>query len=138
MGWIRPEDMMPPEGLQVLLEVSGLYTASYGLMADHSFMLGTWIVPDGSDQGEWLLWDNSNCNVGCDDGHICDPTVHAWMPLPKHFEPRETFPQDEDRMEHSMFVDDPEWLYKDNAVYEQMSLENFLEGGEQCKHLMKA
>lgn len=39
MGWIRPEDRMPPEGLQVLLEVSGLTTAPYSLVWDHDFCL---------------------------------------------------------------------------------------------------
>lgn len=30
-------------------------------------------------------------------------------------------------MEHAMFEDDPEWLYKGDAVYEQMSIEEFLQ-----------
>ena len=31
-------------------------------------------------------------------------------------------------MEHAMFEDEPEWLYKGDAVYEQMTLEDFLNG----------
>ena len=33
-------------------------------------------------------------------------------------------------MEHAMFEDDPEWLYKDDCVYEQMTLEDFLGGAK--------
>lgn len=61
--------------------------------------------------------------------HIIDPTVHAWMPLPRHFAaPEKGFSYNEDLMEHAMFEDDPEWLYKDDAVYTQMTLEEFMEG----------
>lgn len=38
MGWIKPEDKMPPSGLNVLLEVSGIWVA--GLQSDHSFEIG--------------------------------------------------------------------------------------------------
>jgi len=31
----------------------------------------------------------------------------------------------------AMFEDDPEWLYKDDCVYEQMTLEEFLKEGNQ-------
>jgi hypothetical protein len=37
---------------------------------------------------------------------------------------------EDDLMEHAMFEDDPEWLYKGNCQYEQMSLEEFLKGAE--------
>ena len=32
-------------------------------------------------------------------------------------------------MEHAMFEDDPDWLYKGDAVYEQMTLDEFLQIG---------
>ena len=120
MGWIEPKDKMPPEGLHVLLEVSGYGTGNHGeaIMADHSFYIGTWILPVGQDEGEWFLQSEST---------IFNPEVHAWMPLPKHFQPQTIFEQEPDLMEHAMFEDDPDWLYKDDAVYEQMSIEDFLE-----------
>jgi hypothetical protein len=37
---------------------------------------------------------------------------------------------EDDLMEHAMFEDDPELLYKGNCQYEQMSLEEFLKGAE--------
>ena len=126
MGWIRPEDRMPPQGLEVLVEVSGRFTAPYGLVADHCFFIGSWIVPSGETDGSWLIWDASN--NGKDDYHMSYPTVHAWMPLPKHFESPEGFEMEPDMMEHAMFEDDPEWLYKGDAVYEQMSLEDLMGG----------
>ena len=120
MGWITPEDRMPPEGLHVLLEVSGIFSAAYGLVADHSFYLGSWIVPHGETEGHWLIYDS------CDEenNHIIYPKVHAWMPLPKHYQQVEMgFEPEPDMMEHSLFEDDPEWLYNGDAVYEQMSME---------------
>lgn len=123
MGWIDINDRMPPEGLEVLLEVSGLTTAPYNMVWDHGFCIGTWIVPERKE-GRWLLRDG----IEGDDYHIISPTVHAWMPLPKHYQPQEKFAQDDDLMEHAMFEDDPEWLYKDDAVYTKMTIEEFLEG----------
>lgn len=127
MGWIRPEDRMPPEGLQVLLEVSGLTTAPYSVVWDHGFCLGCWLVPEGKE-GLWYLTDGNEENH-----HIINPTVHAWMPLPRHFEaPEKGFSYEEDLMEHAMFEDDPEWLYKDDCVYEQMTIEDwFRENGKE-------
>ena len=123
MGWIRPEDRMPPEGLDVLLEVSGLTTAPYNMVWDHGFCIGCWIVPTGKE-GRWFLTDANEDNY-----HIISPTVHAWMPLPRHYEPPESgFSYKEDLMEHAMFEDDPEWLYKDDAVYEQMTIDQWLGG----------
>lgn len=129
MGWIDVNDRMPPEGLEVLLEVSGLTTAPYNMAWDHGFCIGTWIVPSDrngkpAEEGHWFLTDANENNY-----HIIDPTVHAWMPLPRHFAaPEKGFSYNEDLMEHAMFEDDPEWLYKDNAVYTQMTLEEFMEG----------
>lgn len=125
MGWIPIEDRYPPEGLQVLIEVSGQFSAPYGLVADHSFFIGSWIVPQGETEGIWLIDDSS----GKENYHLIYPTVHAWMPLPKHYQPQEMgFKQEPDLMEHAMFEDDPDWLYKGDCVYEQMSLEDFLNG----------
>jgi len=121
MGWIDIEDRMPPEGLQVLLEVSGMGTDEHKctVYADHGFYIGCWIVSDmPDDNGHWLL------NTKTD---YYDPTIHAWMPLPKHYQPQTMFTQEPDLMEHAMFEDDPEWLYKGDAVYEQMSIEEFLQ-----------
>lgn len=124
MGWIKPEDKMPPAGLEVLLEVSGHWIS--GLIADHSFELGSWIIPSGKTVGHWFIHGATEyCGKYYE---LTDPTVHAWMPLPKHFEPQEIFDGEPDMMEHAMFEDDPEWLYKGDAVYEQMSLEDFLGG----------
>lgn len=124
MGWIKPEDKMPPSGLLVLLEVSGYWTSN--LIADHSFELGCWIGnPDGNRKPFWVI---HGATEYCGKYYELDnPTVHAWMPLPKHFQPKEVFDQDEDMMEHPMFEDEPEWLYKDDCVYEQMSIEDFME-----------
>lgn len=119
MGWIDVNDRMPPEGLEVLLEVSGLTDAPYSLVWDHGFCIGTWIVPSDrngkpAEEGHWFLTDANENNY-----HIIDPTVHAWMPLPRHFAaPEEGFRYNEDLMEHAMFEDDPDWLYKGDAVYE--------------------
>lgn len=125
MGWIRPEDKMPPSGLEVLLEVSGWWTA--GLVSDHNYELGTWIGnPDGGREPFWLI---HGATEYCGKYHeLINPIVHAWMPLPKHFEPNKVFDQEPDLMEHAMFEDDPEWLYKNDCVYEQMTLEEFLKG----------
>ena len=120
MGWIDVNDKMPPEGLQVLLELSGRSIDEHGvhLVSDHDYYLGTWIHPVGEDKGHWLI----------DSQHeIWSLTVHAWMPLPKHYQQKEmAYEPDEDMMEHAMFEDDPEYLYKGNAVYEQMTLEEFM------------
>ena len=127
MGWIDVNEMMPPEGLEVLLEVSGFFTnTNCSERANHGFFIGSWIVPEGTNEGEWLIWDS--CSE--ENSHFIDPEVHAWMPLPKHFGADEGWsnPHEEDMMEHAMFEDDPEWLYKGDCVYEQMSLEDFLGG----------
>lgn len=117
MGWIDPKDKMPPEGLQVLLELSGRSIDEHGvhLVSDHSFYIGTWIHPVGQEKGEWLIESQNE---------IWARRIHAWMPLPKHYQQKEMAydPEDEDMMEHAMFEDDPEWLYKDDVVYEQMTL----------------
>lgn len=117
MGWIKPEDKMPPEGLNVLVEVSGYGTGDHGerIVADHDFYLASWIHPTGEDHGSWFLETRSD---------YWSPEIHAWMPLPKHYQQKELgYEPEEDMMEHAMFEDDPEWLYKDDAVYEQMTLE---------------
>ena len=118
MGWIVPEDRMPPQGLQVLIEMSGHCLGDHGesLVADHSFYTASWIVPHGQDEGEWLI-DARHDFYGL--------TVHAWMPLPKHYQQCEMgFEPEPDMMEHAMFEDDPDWLYKGDAVYEQMTMED--------------
>ena len=130
MGWIDVNDKLPPEGLQVLLEVSGRYTGRGNIVADHGFFIGTYIVPESADPG-WIIDDASTES----DGHILYPEVHAWMPLPKHFAKQELFTQEEDMMEHAMFEDDPEWLYKDDAVYEQMTMEEFIQESRRQKCL---
>lgn len=122
MSWIKPEDRMPPEGLNVLVEISGYGTGDKGerILADHDFYLATWIHPVGQDQGEWFIETTSD---------YWNPTIHAWMPLPKHYEQKELECEpEEDMMEHAMFEDDPEWLYKGDAVYEQMTLEELFGG----------
>lgn len=105
MSWINTEEMMPPQGLLVLLEVSGWYNSPFAMVADHDFYLGSWL----GDKG-WLIDDASE---GCEH-HITNPTVHAWMPLPKHFAKKELgFSEDEtDMMEHAMFEEDPKCLYR--------------------------
>lgn len=121
MGWIDPSDRMPPEGLGVLVEMSGRGTDDIGvqIVADHDFYLASWIHPVGDDEGHWLIETNSN---------YWSPEIHAWMPLPKHYQQKELgFEPEPDMMEHALFEDDPEWLYKGDAVYEQMSLEEFME-----------
>lgn len=124
MGWIPIEEKYPPEGLHVLLEVSGWFSCNYGVMADHSFYIGTWIVPVGEEEGHWLIRDASEDGAG----HLIDPEVHAWMPLPKHYQPQKVFSQEPDLMEHSLWEEDPEWLYKGKYVYEQMTLEEMMKG----------
>ena len=121
MGWIDPHDKMPPEGLQVLLELSGRSIDEHGvhLVSDHDFYLGSWIHPAREEKGHWLI----ECK-----NEIWALRIHAWMPLPKHYQQKEmTYePEEDDLMEHAMFEDDPEWLYKGGAVYEQITLEDFL------------
>jgi hypothetical protein len=117
MSWIRPEDKMPPEGLCVLVEVSGYGTGDKGerIVADHDFFLASWIHPVGEEYGSWFLETTSD---------YWNPTIHAWMPLPRHYQQKEMgYEPEEDMMEHAMFEDDPEWLYKGEAVYEKMTLE---------------
>lgn len=117
MSWIEPSDRMPPEGLHVLVEASGRGTDDIGvqIVADHDFYLATWIHPVGEKEGFWDIDSSSN---------FWSMEVHAWMPLPKHFQQKEMgFEPEPDMMEHAMFEDDPEWLYKADAVYEQMTLE---------------
>ena len=105
MSWIPIEEKYPPQGLQVLVEASGYYGGSLGVVADHSFYIGSWVVPEG-EEGDWVLWDNSNCNVGPDSGHIFHPKVHAWMPLPKHYQPNEMgLEQEPDLMEHRTWAE---------------------------------
>lgn len=123
MGWIDATEKLPPEGLSVLLEVSGSFSAPYSLIADHDFFIGCWIVPSGEKEGKWLITDGHEENY-----HLCFPIVHAWMPLPKHFQKSEKFDREDDLMEHAMFEDDPEWLYKGNCIYEQMSIEEVFNG----------
>lgn len=117
MSWIKPEDRMPPEGLCVLVEISGYGTGDKGerIVADHDFFLASWIHPVGEEHGSWFLETTSD---------YWNPTIHAWMPLPKHYHQKEMgYEPEPDMMEHAMFEDDPEWLYKGEAVYEQMTLE---------------
>lgn len=117
MGWIEPNDRMPPEGLYVLVEMSGRGTDDIGvqIVADHDFYLASWIHPTGEQEGHWFIDTKSN---------YWSTTIHAWMPLPKHYQQKELgFEPEPDMMEHAMFEDDPEWLYKADAVYEQMTLE---------------
>lgn len=124
MGWIDIEKQMPPMELRVLLELSGTCFGEneITLYADHDYCLGSWIVPSGEKDGEWLI-DSSN--------EFTHPTVHAWMPLPKHYQQKEyAYAPEPDMMEHAMFEDDPDWLYKGDCVYEQMSLEDFMKGVE--------
>ena len=126
MGWIEPQDRMPPEGLEVLLEVSGKFSGPVNIKADHGFYLGCWMSPVG-EEPKWFIDDAYEGSNG-DVEHMLDPVVHAWMPLPRHFQPQEVFTQEEDLMEHAMFEDEPDWLYKGDAVYEQMSLEDLFGG----------
>ena len=122
MGWIDLKDKYPPQGLQVLLEVSGRCINEHGtiLIADHGFHIGSWLVPVGKKEGCWLIESTDE---------LYDVTVHAWMPLPEHFEHQEIFGEPEDDlMEHAQFEDDPEWLYKGKYTYEQMSMEDFMKG----------
>ena len=123
MGWIRPEDKLPPEGLRVLAEVSGSGTGTHGerIAADHCFYLATWIIPEGKTE-DYAFWAIDT------EVKLWDLTIHAWMPLPKHFEQMEIFEPEPDMMEHALFEENPDWLYKGEAVYEQMSLEDLFEG----------
>lgn len=124
MGWIRPEDRMPPSGLLVLIEASGYITNS--LIADHDYYLATWIDnPDGGRDPFWLVHGSSEDYLG----HLVrfeDPEVHAWMPLPKHYQkPRHTAAP-ANMMEYPMFESSPDWLYKGEAVWEQRTIEDVL------------
>lgn len=123
MGWIELSEKYPPQGLDVLVEISGnIYGANYAGVIDHDFYIGTWLIPVGQSEG---IWDIES------EHEICNLRVHAWMPLPKHFQKKALFVDGEDdQMEHPMFEDEPEWLYKGDCVYEQMSLEDFLRGDE--------
>ena len=47
--------------------------------------------------------------------------------MPKHYaQPEMGFEPEPDMMEHAMFEDDPEYLYKGDCVYEQMSLDEWI------------
>ena len=128
MGWIDVNEKMPPQGLQVLIELSGYGRAEhYSFQSDHDFFIGSWIVPEGKTEGEWLVWD---CCEG--DSHFTSVKVHAWMPLPRRYQPQELLGHD-DGYEHPMFEDDPEWLYKGDCVYEQMSLEDYMNQSQKPK-----
>ena len=121
MSWIKPEEKMPPEGLCVLVEASGdgVDDMKVRVVADHDFYLATWIHPIGEEKGFWDVVTHSD---------FWSMKVHAWMPLPKHFEQKEMgYEPEEDMMEHALFEDDPEWLYKGEAVYEQMTLEELFD-----------
>lgn len=124
MAWINPHDKMPPEGLQVLLELSGRSIDEHGvhLVSDHDFFLGTWIHPVGEENGHWFIESQNE---------IWALHIHAWMPLPKHYQQKEQTTPEPDMMEHAMFEDDPEWLYKGDAIYEQMTFEDFMKEGKQ-------
>ena len=117
MGWIEPNDRMPPEGLEVLLEISGQRIDEHDcvLYYDHSYVLGTWLLPVGEEKGRWLIHTESELLE-------YSLVVHAWMPLPKHYAPREMFNQEPDLMEHAIFEEEPEWLYKGDAVFEQIEM----------------
>lgn len=123
MGWIDPAEKKPPEGLVVLVEMSGQGVDDIGvrIVADHDFYLATWIHPVGEDNAKWFIDTKST---------FWNPTIHAWMPLPKHYQPKENSyePSTEPEMEEPMFEDRPEWLYKGDAVYEQMTLEEVFGG----------
>lgn len=128
MGWIDINDRMPPEGLSVLLEISGRCIDDQGitLMADHDFCIGSWIVPSGETAGEWLLETSFKYFL---------PTIHAWIPLPRHYQPKEYDTEDDDQLEHAMFEEDPDWLYKGQYVYEQMSLDELLSQNNEGRKL---
>ena len=121
MGWIPIEQRMPPEALHVLMEISGMTTDSHGCTCyyDHGFVIGCWIIPQGEKEVRWLLNTREE---------VYDPEIHAWMPLPKHYQPQKMFSQDPDLMEHSILRDDDPEMYQGEYVYEQMSLEEFLKG----------
>lgn len=124
MGWIdiNDEKYKLPKGMYALLEVSGRTVGDGGTvyLADHGFYIGCWVRdPDSEDGRQWII-KNEN--------EWLEVTVHAWMPLPKHYKPNERFGQEEDLMEHPLFDDDPDWLYRGDVVYEQMSIEDFLGG----------
>ena len=121
MGWITLEEKWPPQGLEVLLEISahGFDEHNCHVMWDHAFEIGCWIVPEGETEGHWLIHTSDD---------MWDLTIHAWMPLPKHYQKQEVFTQEPDLMEHAFFEDDPEWLYKGDCKYEQMTIEEFLKG----------
>lgn len=123
MAWIPIEERMPPEGLQVLMEVSGPCIDEHGctLQCDHGYVIGCWIIPQGEEEVEWLL--NTRNEIYC-------PEIHAWMPLPKHYQPQKLFSQEPDLMEHSILRDDDPEMYTGKYVYEQMSIEEFLENGK--------
>jgi hypothetical protein len=124
MGWIEPKDMLPPKGLSVLLEVSGRGLDDHGVHVtyDHEFVIGAWVWPRGEDERVWLLDTR---------GEVWGLEIHAWMPLPKHFAKQEVFEDWGDMMEHSIFEDNPEWLYQGDNVYEQMTLDEFLGGANE-------
>ena len=124
MGWIRPEDRMPPSGLQVLVEASGSITGS--VIVDHAYFLATWIGnPDGGRKPFWLM-EYAYKDYDGRFTEFDDPVIHAWMPLPKHYQKPKHVAMEADMMEHAMFEDDPDWLYKGDAVWEQRTIEDVL------------
>ena len=76
MGWIDLKDKYPPEGLLVLVEMSGRSLNENGciVISDHSFNLASWIVPYGSE-GKWVFHGQD----------YSFPEVYAWMPLPEPY-----------------------------------------------------
>ena len=127
MGWINADEQLPPEGLQVLVEVSGSYSGNYSMFADHDFYIASWIKPE-REKGFWLIYDETPPGTYETEQHLIDPKVFAWMPLPKHYQPKEHFKENGDMMEHALFEDDPGFLYKGDFIFEQMSIEEFLQG----------
>jgi hypothetical protein len=118
---INPNNRIDPilNNIDYAIEEINFKIDKYGceVISDHAFNLASWIVPYGSE-GKWVFHGED----------YSFPEVYAWMPLPKHFQPQEIFSQDDDLMEHAMFEDDPEWLYKGKYTYEQMSMEDFMKG----------
>ena len=124
MGWIDAKEQLPPEGLEVLVEASGIISHKYcTLYADHDFYIAMWIHPVGEKEGNWTL----------EGEDFVTYEVHAWMPLPEHYQAKERFGEEgDDLFEHALFEDkDPDYLYKGKYTYEQMSLDDFLKGAGQ-------
>lgn len=128
MGWINSKEQLPPEGLQVLVEASGQFDSCYSSFADHDFFIATWIKPE-REEGFWNIYDSTKPLIHEKESHLINPTIFAWMPLPEHYQPKEMFGEpDDDLFEHAQFESDPDYLYKGEYNYEQMSLDDFLKG----------